>query len=99
MIIDRNRLKGYSGVRGVSRTPYMRKDGGGSQVEGVASNPSSEVQVSKEALLFTRLKEQLRNLPEIREDRVEAVRQKLLNGEFAVDSEDLVEKLTGGDSR
>ena len=53
--------------------------------------------MSADALLFSRMKDQLRSLPEIREDRVEELRKKLLEGQYFVDPEEVSDKLVGED--
>ena len=98
MIIDRKRLNAYTGLR--RTTPVAPTGESGSRVSRSAAptrHASTEVEVSEQALLFSRLKEHLRQLPEIREDRVEAVREKLLNGFYVVPTDLIIEKLQGGD--
>ncbi|GIX07880.1 MAG: hypothetical protein KatS3mg115_2283 [Candidatus Poribacteria bacterium] len=92
MIVDRKQIRtSYSDVRTRAveyrgKTPPVPTDSGD-------SGPEVEVHVSPEAQLFARLKEHLRRLPEIREDRIEAVRQKLLNGVYRIDPEPLADRL------
>lgn len=63
------------------------------------SNKKDQVQISKEAMDFqTILKsvKQLNNLPDIREDIVGPIKEKLDNGNYNVDSKSVVEKLLSG---
>ncbi len=99
MIIDRSkRLNAYSEV---SRTSRVSRKEDGRAVRSPEADASSslrtEVDVSAEAVLFNRMKEQLRVLPEIREDRVEELRKKLLEGQYFVSPDEVSEKLAGDD--
>ena len=99
MIIDRSkRLNAYSEV---SRTSGVSAGKDGRPVRSpeadAAAGLKTEVDVSAEAVLFSKMKEQLRVLPEIREDRVEELRKKLLEGRYFVTPDDTAEKLAGDD--
>lgn len=61
-----------------------------------ASNKKDQVQISKEAMDFqTVLKsvKQLNSLPDIREDIISPIKEKLDNGSYSVDSKSLAEKI------
>ena len=63
------------------------------------SNKKDQVQISKEAMdLQTVLKsvKQLNNLPDIREDIIGPIKEKLDNGSYSVDSKSLAEKILSG---
>lgn len=63
------------------------------------SNKKDQVQISKEAMDFqTVLKsvKQLNNLPDIREDFISPIKEKLDNGSYSVDSKSLAEKILSG---
>lgn len=63
------------------------------------SNKKDQVQISKEAMDFqTVLKavKQLNNLPDIREEIVGPIKEKLDNGSYGVDSNDLAKKILSG---
>lgn len=63
------------------------------------SNKKDQVQISKEAMDFqTVLKsvKQLNNLPDIREDIISPIKEKLDNGSYSVDSKSLAEKILSG---
>ena len=100
MIVDRSkRLNAYAELRRASRVaPGKEGRTARSPEADTASSLRTDVSVSAEAVLFSKMKEQLRVLPEIREDRVEELRKKLLEGRYFVSPEDIAGKLTGEDS-
>ena len=59
---------------------------GGEKAESASATggAGTEVHVSDDALLFIEMKKRLQALPDIRADRVEVVRQKLLNGVYSM---------------
>ena len=75
-------------------------DGKKAVTEAVStSNKKDQVQISKEAMDFqTVLKsmKQLNNLPDIREDIISPIKEKLDNGSYSVDSKSLAEKILSG---
>ena len=48
---------------------------------------------NRASLTMSRIREAIRNTPDVRSDRVEAVRQKLRSGDYQVDAEKLAEKV------
>jgi len=83
MMIERPKRPGaYSDLRRTSRGATRR---GGEKAENAngAGGAGTEVHVSDEALLFIEMKKRLQALPDIRADRVEVVRRKLLDGTYA----------------
>ena len=48
---------------------------------------------NRTSLTMSRIREAIRNTPDVRSDRVEAVRQKLRSGNYQVDAEKLAEKV------
>ena len=48
---------------------------------------------NRTSLTLSRIREAIRNTPDVRNDRVEAVRNKLRSGEYKVDAEKLAEKV------
>ena len=83
MMIERPKRPGaYSDLRRASRAS-ARAGGEKAESATAASGAGTEVQVSDEALLFIEMKKRLQALPDIRADRVEVVRRKLLDGAYA----------------
>lgn len=83
MMIERPKRPGaYSDLR---RTARASARAAGERTENASGTggAGSEVHVSDEALLFIEMKKRLRALPDIRADRVEVVRRKLLDGLYA----------------
>jgi len=83
MMIERPKRPGpYSDLRRTSRAAARA---GGEKAENAtgAGGTGTEVHVSDEALLFIEMKKRLQALPDIRADRVEVVRRKLLDGLYA----------------
>lgn len=63
------------------------------------SNKKDQVQISKEAMDFqTVLKsvKLLNNLPDIREEVISPIKEKLDNGSYSIDSKSLAEKILSG---
>jgi flagellar biosynthesis anti-sigma factor FlgM len=84
MMIERPKRPGaYSDLRRASRAA-ARADGEKAEGASSASSSGTEVHVSDEALLFIEMKKRLQALPDIREDRVEVVRRKLLDGVYSM---------------
>jgi len=84
MMIERPKRPGaYSDLRRASRAS-ARAGGEKAESATAASGAGTEVQVSDEALLFIEMKKRLQALPDIREDRVEVVRRKLLDGVYSM---------------
>lgn len=64
-----------------------------------ASNKKDQVQISKEAMDFqTVLKsvKQLNTLPDIREEIINPIKDKLDSGNYSVDSKDVADKILSG---
>jgi len=84
MMIERPKRPGaYSDLNRTSRVS-ARKGGDKAESAGAVEGASTEVHVSDEALLFIEMKKRLQALPDIREDRVEVGRRKLLDGVYAM---------------
>ena len=92
---------GFNKIGGVNQIYKANKvDSKKAVTETVStSNKKDQVQISKEAMDFqTVLKsvKQLNNLPDVREDIISPIKEKLDNGSYSVDSKSLAEKILSG---
>ena len=83
-----------SGISADTRTDSAAKTGAQSAQPGSAPRSAGDatiVELSNPTLL-EELAEQIRNLPEVNEARIEAVKQALSNGEYTPDAEVIARK-------
>lgn len=85
MKIDRPSISPIGNVQPVNKTAKADKKNG--------NNVNDQVSVSGNAQLFQRLLDKAKELPEIREDKVNAVREQLAKGEFNLDSASIADSL------
>lgn len=57
------------------------------------SNNKDEILLSEDAVRFTRFKERLSALPNVRHDLVAELKSRIQNGSYKVDSEEVADKL------
>ncbi len=91
----------FNKIGGVNQIYKANKVEGKKAVSEAVStlNKRDNVQISKEAMDFqTVLKsvKQLNNLPDIREEVISPIKEKLDNGSYKVDSKSLAEKILSG---
>ena len=93
-INSQNRLRN-TGVSGDTRTGATAKSNKqaaeNKSAAGTTAGESAIVELSSTALL-EELSEQIKNLPEVNDARVEAVKQALSNGEYQPDAEVIARK-------
>lgn len=58
-----------------------------------AATQANPAEGGRPSLTMTRIREAIRNTPDVRMDRVEAARERIRSGEYKVDAERLAEKL------
>jgi negative regulator of flagellin synthesis FlgM len=92
---------GFNKISGINQIYKANKvDGKKAVTETVStSGKKDQVLISKEAMDFqTVLKsmKQLNNLPDIREDVINPIKEKLENGSYTVDSKSLADKIISG---
>lgn len=92
---------GFNKIGGVNQIYKANKvDSKKAVTEAVStSGKKDQVQISKEAMDFqTVLKsvKQLKSLPDVREDVINPIKEKLDNGSYSVDSISLAEKILSG---
>ena len=83
-----------TGVSPDTKTGSTAKSGGGtaaSSRSGTSQSNASTVELSNTAVL-QELEEQINNLPEVNDVRIEAVKQALSNGEYEPDAEVIARK-------
>ena len=83
-----------TGVSSDTKSGSATKSGGGaaaSNRSGASQSNASTVELSNTAVL-QELEEQIKNLPEINDVRIEAVKQALSNGEYEPDAEVIARK-------
>ena len=92
-INTQNRPKG-PGVSSDTKAGSTSKSGGNTAAptrSGAAQSNASTVELSN-ATLLQELEDQIRNLPEVNDVRIEAVKQALSNGEYEPDAEVIARK-------
>lgn len=62
---------------------------------GTASSPTERVDLSTTAKDVQQLKEKISSLPEVREDKVREIKQKLQDGTYEVSAEQIAGKMVG----
>jgi negative regulator of flagellin synthesis FlgM len=92
---------GFNKIGGVNQIYKANKIDTKKAVSETSSNSikKDQVQISKEAMDFqTVLKsvKQLNNLPDIREDVISPIKEKLENGSYSVDSKTVADKILSG---
>lgn len=92
---------GFNKISGVNQIYKANKVGAKTTVKEAASssNRKDQIEISKEAMDFqTVLKsvKQLNSLPEVREDVITPLKEKMDNGSYQVDSRSIAEKILMG---
>ncbi len=92
-INTQNRLRN-TGVSADTRAGSTAKSNQQSAEAGAARKPAGEASIVElsNATLLDELNEQIKNLPEVNDARVEAVKQALTNGEYQPDAEVIARK-------
>jgi negative regulator of flagellin synthesis FlgM len=75
----------------LEKTPARARDSRG--IDPVAGSKTAEVEISENARLMKQAHELARNAPDIRENRVASLRQKIRDGSYSVDSGALAERI------
>ncbi|ADU50317.1 Anti-sigma-28 factor FlgM family protein [Thermaerobacter marianensis DSM 12885] len=81
---------GAAGAAGVAGSSGA---GGAGGLQGPVTAPRDRVDLSPEAAAIRRLVEEARRLPDVRPERVAALRQQIARGEYAVDPEQVAERM------
>lgn len=85
MKIDGTPMSPIRSVQGANRAYQVQKKTQSSEGDNVA--------VSDKAQLFQALLQKAKELPSIREDRVQALREQIERGEFQIDVQKIAEKI------
>ena len=91
MITETNILNSIeAGKSSVIREPLSRTKDGKEINKSLASN---DVHISRRALIFSKIRDIINRLPEVREDKIKSIGNDLLLGEYKVSSEHVASKL------
>ncbi|MGI6450263.1 MAG: flagellar biosynthesis anti-sigma factor FlgM [Desulfitobacteriia bacterium] len=85
MKIDGTSLSPVGSVQAAARASQVNKNMQGSQRDKVA--------VSENAQVFRKLVQKTKELPEIREAKVNEIRERIARGEFSLDAESIAESM------
>src|SRR3989304_8142996 len=90
-ITENNLLNGIdAGKSSVIRETLSRTKDGKEINKSLASN---DVHISDRALIFSKIRDIINRLPEVREDKIKSIGNDLLLGEYKVSSEHVASKL------
>lgn len=92
MIISNNQIQSLIAqyLNQDGKSPLTQKDGIKKTTEEVRQRA-----VSQDALALSAAKEAIRELPDIREDRLAVIQQKVKSGTYVVNDEEVAEKMIG----
>ena len=94
-------------IKGVSSPPVNELKTQGNQQKNLAEKsesketlansekPGESLQLSSEAKDIRKIEQNLAQLPEVNQDRVEELKQAINNGKYEIDSRNVAEKLLG----
>lgn len=85
MKIDRTSISPISGIQAVNRTSRVNRNNKAAQEDNIA--------VSDNAQLFQKLVQKAKELPDVREDKVKAVAERIAKGEFSLDNMSIAESI------
>lgn len=90
-ITENNILNGIeAGKSSVIRETLSRKKDGNEINKSLASN---DVHISGRALIFSKIRDVINRLPEVREDKIKSIGNDLLMGDYKVSAEHVASKL------
>jgi len=81
MKIDGTSISPIGSVQAATRVSQVNKNNLGSERDKVA--------VSENAQIFQKLVQQVKELPDVREDRVKAIAEQIARGEFSLDADSI----------
>jgi len=95
VVISRNEINNILTTYRQRAQAVSEKDGSREEVRTVRGNQRDRLEISPKAREVQRLKRLLEQIPEVRQDKVQAIRQKISRGEYGVSAEDVAEKILG----
>ena len=95
--INTNKMNDFEQLRGAARAGDARSagkaDAGSRSVENKASVSEDKLQFSSQAADAGKFFEQLKELPDVRQEKVSAFREQISAGEYAPSSEDIADAI------